>query len=192
MATCKDSSTTQDEYSLRCSVCLDDFKDPKVLPCCHTFCKFCLKKILNPSAEQPKGQMRSTATVERNENERKPEEISLIFPQCRAQHKILGGVDVLLTDFAIESELCRLKKVDEQKDVELRCGLCESTDPVVSYCADCSSPLCDFCVRAHRRQRQYNGHSVKSIEEVDSKLLHDDTSKLQKHAGGLVCSKHPN
>ena len=128
MATCKDSPTTQDEYSLRCSVCLDDFKDPKVLPCCHTFCKPCLKKISNPSAEQPKGQTQSTTTVE---NEKV---ISLICPQCRAQHKILGGVDALLTDFAIESEQCRLKKADqslsEQKDVELRCGLCESTDPV--------------------------------------------------------------
>ena len=197
MATCKDSPTTQDEYSLRCSVCLDDFKDPKILPCCHTFCKYCLKKISNPSAEQPKGQMRSTATVEQDENERKPEKISLICPQCRAQHKIKGGVDALLTNFAVESELCRLKKaadqsLPEQKDVELHCGLCESTDPVVSYCADCSSPLCDFCVRAHHRQRQYNGHSVKSIEEVDSKLLRDDTSILQRHAGRLVCSKHPN
>ena len=107
-------------------------------------------------------------------------------------------MDALLTDFAIESEQCRLKEAYQslgehaQSDVKLRCGLCESTDPVVSYCADCSSPLCDFCIRAHRRQRQYNGHCVKSIEEVDSKLLHDNTTIPQNRAGRLVCSKHPN
>ena len=62
----------------------------------------------------------------------------------------------------------------------------------MSYCADCSSPLCDFCVRAHHRQRQYNGHCVKSIDEVDSKLLQDDASIPHKHTGRLICSKHLN
>jgi uncharacterized protein YbaR (Trm112 family) len=196
MATCKDSSASQDEYSLRCSVCLDDFKDPKVLPCCHTFCKSCLKKLSSPP-EQPKGHVLSTTTIEQEENELKSEEITLICPQCRSQHKVEGGVDSLLTDFAIESELRRLKKADhslsEQNDVKLRCGLCESTDPVVSYCADCCSPLCNFCLRAHHRQRLYNGHCIKSIDEVDSKLLRDDTSIPHiQHAGRLVCCKHLN
>ena len=31
---------------MKCTVCLDNFKDPKVLPCCHTFCKKCLEGIL--------------------------------------------------------------------------------------------------------------------------------------------------
>ena len=30
---------------LRCSICLETFKEPKVLPCCHTFCKGCLSKL---------------------------------------------------------------------------------------------------------------------------------------------------
>ena len=191
MATCNDFSATQNEYSLRCSVCLDDFKDPKVLPCCHTFCKSCLEKI--SSSERFKGKGQTTTTVKQEENECKREEISIICPQCRAQHKITGGVDTLLTDFAIESERHQQKKTLDQSqqqdsDVGLRCGLCESTDPVVSYCADCSSPLCNFCLKAHHRQRQYNGHSVKSVDEVDSKLL---TSMPQKHISHLVCSKHP-
>lgn len=198
MATCNDSvlsiSATQDKCSLRCSVCLDDFKDPKVLPCCHTFCKSCLEKIssgtrVTTPQSKAKGQPTSTS-----EKECKPEEISVICPQCRAEHKIEGGVNALLTDFSIESER-RLNEADQspwqQSDtVELHCGLCNSTDPVVSYCADCSSPLCNFCLKAHHRQRQYGGHSVKSVDEVDSKLL-CSTSKPQKHASHLVCSKHP-
>jgi uncharacterized protein YbaR (Trm112 family) len=155
-----------------------------------------LKKLSSPP-EQPKGHVLSTTTIEQEENELKSEEITLICPQCRSQHKVEGGVDSLLTDFAIESELRRLKKADhslsEQNDVKLRCGLCESTDPVVSYCADCCSPLCNFCLRAHHRQRLYNGHCIKSIDEVDSKLLHDDTSIPHiQHAGRLVCCKHLN
>ena len=33
------------EFSLRCSICLETYKEPKVLPCCHTFCKGCLAKL---------------------------------------------------------------------------------------------------------------------------------------------------
>ena len=186
MATCNDFSGTQDDYSLRCSVCLDDFKDPKVLPCCHTFCKLCLENI---SSLKDKRQV--TTTVKQAVKE---EEISIICPQCRAQHKITGGVDTLLTDFAIKNESQQKKMgLDQSRQqdshVELHCGLCESTDPVVSYCADCSSPLCNFCLEAHHRQRVYNGHSLKSVDEVDSKLL---TSIPQKYVSHLFCSKHPS
>ena len=51
---------------------------------------------------------------------------------------------------------------------------------MVSYCADCSSPLCNFCLKAHQRQRQYNRHL---------KLL--TSPRSQKHVGHLICSKHP-
>ena len=51
---------------LTCTVCLDIFTDPKVLPCCHTFCLECLKEILGKAATQ--------------------ENISC--PQCRVEHKV--------------------------------------------------------------------------------------------------------
>ena len=185
MATCSDLSDTLDEYSLRCSVCLDDFNDPKVLPCCHTFCKSCLVKISTlDSSEHPKG--RSTTIAKQEENGKMREKILVTCPQCRAQHKIKGGLDALLTNFMVESE--RQKMTDQQIGVK-HCGLCESTDPVVSYCVDCSSPLCNFCLKAHHRQKQYNRHCIKSVDEVNSKLL--TSTRSRKHVGHLICSKHP-
>ena len=35
------------EKQLECAVCLEQYKDPKVLPCLHTFCKTCLEGLLN-------------------------------------------------------------------------------------------------------------------------------------------------
>ena len=29
-----------------CTVCMEQFKKPKVLPCLHTFCMMCLQKLL--------------------------------------------------------------------------------------------------------------------------------------------------
>ena len=38
------------EEHLSCSVCLEPFKDPKVLPCLHSYCHGCIVK-LTKSAE---------------------------------------------------------------------------------------------------------------------------------------------
>ncbi|KAI8499891.1 hypothetical protein Bbelb_222080 [Branchiostoma belcheri] len=46
-------SDIADEY-LFCQVCLEDFKQPKMLPCLHTFCQPCLEKLL---AAEPVGKL---------------------------------------------------------------------------------------------------------------------------------------
>ena len=197
MATSKDTSSSPGtQHSLRCSVCLDDFKDPKVLPCCHTFCKQCLEKIssVQSSTEGLDSKELSTAgqqsdTVHLAEKEKV---VLLTCPQCRAQHEFNGGgVDTLLTDYAIKEELDKLQSSLQEEDTKLglQCGLCESTDPAVNYCNDCFFPLCEFCHKAHQRLKQYNGHNVKSINEINTKLL--SRGSTQRHVGHLICSKHP-
>ncbi|XP_060065812.1 tripartite motif-containing protein 3-like [Ylistrum balloti] len=37
-----------------CSVCLDTFKEPKLLRCCHTFCKTCLEGLVRSADHQSK------------------------------------------------------------------------------------------------------------------------------------------
>ncbi len=38
------SSRSQDDSKLlECAICLDQYRDPRVLPCGHTFCLLCLK-----------------------------------------------------------------------------------------------------------------------------------------------------
>ena len=32
---------------LTCSVCLDNYREPRVLPCLHAFCKMCLKRLVS-------------------------------------------------------------------------------------------------------------------------------------------------
>ena len=51
-----------EKEDLMCSVCLEEFEEPKVLPCCHTFCKGCLERVLEKSGQKT----------------------NLVCPQCRA------------------------------------------------------------------------------------------------------------
>ena len=44
MDTCGGDSASQ-ENSLTCAVCLSVFKDPKLLPCFHTFCALCIQDV---------------------------------------------------------------------------------------------------------------------------------------------------
>ena len=68
----------------KCSVCLELFTEPKILPCCHTFCLECLKK---------------TASRKRTEGK-------ITCPKCRQSHPIpAGGLSEFLTDFVTTYEL---------------------------------------------------------------------------------------
>ena len=46
--TCNGFCVQPQEFNkqLRCAVCLAQFKEPKILPCLHTYCKECLAKLL--------------------------------------------------------------------------------------------------------------------------------------------------
>ena len=48
----------------------------------------------------------------------------------------------------------------------LPCEHCDSGDPVVSRCTDCSVFMCEFCVTAHKRINAFKGHQILSLTEV--------------------------
>ena len=67
----------------------------------------------------------------------------------------------------------------------LPCEHCDSGDPVMSRCTDCSVFMCEFCVTAHKRINTFKGHQILSLAEVQklgSKAL-VKPSFCTKHAG---------
>ena len=150
-----------------CSVCLEPFSEPKVLPCCHTFCLKCLEK---------------TARSARKKGE-------IACPQCRKTHDIpAGGLAGLLTDFiaAYELEVTGVRSPQSRgAKATLICGECESgAGPVESYCSDCQNYLCQDCIHAHKRFKAYRGHKVIPIQELDAATL--QSSQIQ------YCAIHKN
>ena len=268
--------------SLLCSVCLETFKEPKVLPCCHTFCKECLTKLpvikteLESAAQEdmyvpqqsvPKDtepvlsthssadlivvtvksaeMMEPTPSDERccdmqhcmDESDKVSDstqeacsvaqfddletmctdtpahnsmdmETSTIMcnqgvseqcsetseafvgyiacPQCRSKHKLIGrnGVDRFLTDYVIEAQI-REQNISSNKTT---CDECESTEKAVSFCSDCTEYLCDFCTKAHERQKRFAGHNVTSIV-LNVGVKRGSGTPIRKRTV-LVCPQH--
>ena len=162
--------------NLKCSICLDLFNDPRLLPCLHIYCLRCLQGLVSDQKSH------------------------LNCPQCRAKHEIpKDGVATYLSDLSILPEL-EAAKVTTRKEETKICGLC-TTGVVVSYCKDCSEYLCQSCQDVvHKHGKMFTGHVVVSLEEAasltllsDSPLcLHHPEYKLEifcKTCDTLVCCK---
>ena len=121
---------------LTCTVCLEEFKEPKLLPCCHTFCKGCLERILEKCSEKKR----------------------VSCPQCRAEHEVTGsGPSAFLTDFTV-LQAFRIRKLTTKRN---SCGMCSSEGvPPVSFCEECEEYLCGYCDGAHKRMKVFTEHSV--------------------------------
>ena len=134
-----------------CSVCLEVFTEPKVLPCCHTFCLKCLEKTAR-SAEK-KGEV--------------------TCPQCRQTHQIPeGGLADLLSDFIedYEIQVSGIKSKAKRRKTEV-CGECEQSGAIRSFCSDCKNYLCNECVQLHERLKTFRGHRVTPIEKITAATL---------------------
>uniref|UniRef100_A0A1I7ULP4 B box-type domain-containing protein n=1 Tax=Caenorhabditis tropicalis TaxID=1561998 RepID=A0A1I7ULP4_9PELO len=96
---------------VKCTLCLEPYRDPKVLACFHSFCKGCLAKHL----EQPE---------------------RIICPQCHmeTQLSVQLGLDSLLTDFGLESVM------NKQQQLFATMGLTDAV-PTLSSSVSAAIPV---------------------------------------------------
>ena len=156
------------EDQLSCAICLDTFKDPKLLQCFHVYCKDCLQRLV---VHDHQGQL------------------SLSCPTCR-QSTVLPqatGVSGLQSAFHIHHLLeikDALEKVKEPQKV--KCDKCKTPKPATSYCRDCGEFICAMCTTAHREWDAFAKHEVVAMEQFESKMKQLDTLKKVT----LYCSLH--
>ena len=157
------------EDQLSCAICLDAFKDPKLLQCFHVYCKDCLQRLVVTGRE---GQL------------------SLQCPTCR-QTTLLPqatGVSGLQPAFYIHHLMeiqSALEKVKDPKEV--LCGKClKSPQTASSYCRDCGEFICAMCTTIHSQWSDLAEHEVVAIEKFEEKVKQFDTLKKVT----LCCSLH--
>ena len=148
---------------LTCIICLDRLKEPKLLPCFHTYCKTCLEGILRRSKQQ-----------------------QIICPQCRSSHLLpTGGVDGFPNDQVLENALdFHSFKESQEKESTLPCSMCTEDDPATVHCSTCGKFLCDFCAKAHKRQVSFRDHKIVTLAQLSS----DVVKSLERPR---YCTRHP-
>nr|KAG5703266.1 hypothetical protein BaRGS_034177 [Batillaria attramentaria] len=151
-----------------CSVCLELFQTPKILPCFHTFCQQCLADLVDTAGT------------------------SVTCPQCRRSAPVpSGGVSEFQTNFYIVDEVEHLKKLEyceEHPDEEIRyyCASCE-----VPMCRDCHVMehsrhsvrlLKDVILPAKEDLR----NSMQRFHAFTEKKIKADLEKIKERKDGLL------
>ena len=134
------------EEQLTCPICLEQFTNPKILPCFHSFCLHCLEGV-------------APEIVEGN--------LCLPCPTCRSPCPNPDkGLASLPPSFVINnlSEVYGLmKKVSG--DQQASCDNCDKTN-ANRYCKQCSMFFCQECLDLHNKFKPNACHQTLSLEEV--------------------------
>lgn len=131
-----------------CPICLEDFKNSRLLPCVHSFCLECLQ-----------GHCKDKATGDK-----------VACPVCRRECQIPDdGLQALPHNFFVQN-LIDARDASSQKAEEVLCEVCvvendedEGEIPTATmYCADCHQKLCKSCSRPHKVWRS-GAHQVRPL-----------------------------
>jgi len=152
-----------------CSVCYDTFKEPRTLPCQHTYCKQCIQRVIESSTS----------------DDRAP------CPMCREEFTIpQNGVDGLPKNIFIE----QLKDVAHLHSTSVNCDACSGVATTsagklaIKYCAECQQQFCKACADSHPQIRATSDHKL--FEIGDSVTGREAAAKMHGAAAIAYCEQH--
>ena len=158
------------EENLECTVCLEPLKDPRTLPCFHSFCKDCLEDVVKtcrdkaphgrPLREIPCPYCRETFTLDPNKQ----------VADMRRNHFICNMVKALAV-------------LDRGTGVECSHNCSQSYS--IARCVTCEKFLCQQCLTDHNSYRGHTGHSVLTMEELSKP---ENRTKVNYK---MYCNEHP-
>ncbi|XP_061193947.1 E3 ubiquitin-protein ligase TRIM56-like [Saccostrea echinata] len=125
------------ERILQCPICMDEYKDPRILPCHHTVCLNCLLDYVRHSS--------SSGRLFR-------------CPQCRSDICVpRGGVKDFPPNFYVN---CIQDELGSRPYFGI-CDICERDWLISQYrCVDCDLDICRFCIHEHRLFKHDAGRDV--------------------------------
>ena len=138
------------EADVTCGICFDQYREPKLLPCAHYFCRRCVRRVSEHARGKP-----------------------FPCPFCSELTTLpVNGVDDLPTAYFVEHLLEVHRAMNANKE-ELRgprkmtCDACKKAEGVVgSYCKECDQFLCGVCLDNHAKTALNGRHTVESLDEL--------------------------
>lgn len=155
-----------------CAICTEVYKDPRSLPCVHTYCLKCIGDWCKN--EQPGDRV--------------------ACPLCRKEFAVpSNGVDELPKNFFI-SKLLMIKDLEANAMKTKLCDVCltddeenqQSPKPADMFCADCQLNLCKSCGRLHSKMIVSRDHTTMRFDE----LATVDEPAIYAKFKATLCEKH--
>ena len=147
-----------------CGICLEPYKQPRLLKCFHVYCEQCLQRLVCGGQE---GQ-------------------SLPCPQCRQDTPLpVGGVPGLQGAFYIHylfDVQDALKKVSSSE--QTMCNKCKKRE-ATGFCRTCSF-VCQRCTEFHQEWDDFKTHEIINLDT----LTGDVTTLVPPLKKTPFCSKH--
>uniref|UniRef100_UPI0037E93283 transcription intermediary factor 1-alpha isoform X2 n=1 Tax=Semicossyphus pulcher TaxID=241346 RepID=UPI0037E93283 len=147
-----------------CPVCKLSFhnREPKLLPCLHSFCKRCLPAPFRG----PEPRRDSQGQTDNN----KPLG-AIRCPVCRQE---CWEMDVLDNFFVKDSAEVPSSTVEKTSQV---CMSCDDNTEATGYCVECVEFLCVTCIEAHQRVKFTRDHTIRQKEEMSPEAVGISTQK---------------
>ena len=125
---------------LKCPICFESFRSPKVLPCQHTFCEDCLAKQISSDGTCSCTVCSNTVPLTSTES----------LPANLLACNLIDTVRSMKEEETRKCELC--VQGEEQA--------------AISRCLTCDCKLCDYHVNCHKRTRNTRDHKLEQIEVI--------------------------
>ncbi|XP_043572930.1 E3 ubiquitin-protein ligase TRIM33 isoform X1 [Chiloscyllium plagiosum] len=149
-----------------CAVCRESLqgKEPKLLPCLHSFCKRCLPEperqlsIPIPAAgNNAAGNNGDSPTIQ---------QVGVIrCPVCRQECRQIDLVDNYFVKDSSEGT-----NNSDEKSCQV-CTSCEDNAEASGFCVECLEWLCKTCVEAHQRVKFTKDHTIRRKEDVSPEAV---------------------
>ncbi|XP_050389651.1 E3 ubiquitin-protein ligase TRIM71-like [Patella vulgata] len=136
---------------LQCPICLCQLKQPRILPCFHSFCEKCLDTHIQISSQGSQSYFPC--------------------PSCRIITKTPNTHSKKFPrDFRLIKFMDVLKSVVGKNNKSL-CDICSLEDKyenAVSFCSECRKHFCFDCERSHRSKSCLSSHMLLNVNREES------------------------
>ena len=140
-----DKSLEELQKEITCPVCQEHFRDPKILPCLHYYCKECVRQLARRAGPDS----------------------PFACPECRRETVLpQNDPDQLPTAFFVN----RMKELGARMEkahgkVDAVCEMCSGAK-AEAFCRQCTEFICSECVRSHGKMKVFAGHNVVSLHDL--------------------------
>ena len=179
----------RDEF-LVCPLCHTHYKEPKLLPCLHTFCHQCL--VDNVTGLNTDSDCNGNGEIPNH-----PNEVGFKCPVCKRDTVFQMSADGLQIENGF-SDNHLISSLMEKIDVHKAEQICESCNSKVIqgqghraakaevWCQNCKVSFCDSCIKAHNVIKACRDHVVLSLRDMQSNPIKSLVSTKRE----IPCTAH--